>query len=177
MTERVQRACGIPGWMTVAELEWLESQATGKDLVIEIGSWKGRSSVVLAAAGRLVCVDTFIDQKQEGGTGEDLLPEFQAAVAADSDRVTAIRGDVADADFVEALEHSYGGEAAVVFIDASHDEASVRRDIATARRLVGVGGIICGHDYSPAWPGVVAAVNALVPGFQRAGDSIWWRVA
>jgi len=177
MSDRVSRACEVSGWMTITELSWLESQAAGKELVVEIGSWRGRSSVALAAAEKLVCVDTFVDQQQETGTGVDILPDFMAAIGDDSPKVTAIRGDVSDSDFVESLEHTYGGEADVVFIDASHDEASVRRDIATAKRLIKDGGIICGHDFSYAWPGVMAAVIELFPGFQRAGESIWWRVA
>lgn len=177
MTDRVSRACGLRGWMTATELAWLEQKAAGKDLVIEIGSWRGRSSVALAAARKLVCIDTFIDMPAETGSGIDLLPDFLDAIGSDSDHVSAVRGDVADADFVEALEHQYGGEADMVFIDASHDEASVRRDIRTGMRLVKRGGIIAGHDLSPAWPGVVAAVVDLVPGFQKAEDSIWWRIA
>ena len=177
MSDRVPRACAVPGWMTISELLWLEQQAAGKGLVIEIGSWKGRSSVALAAADSLVCVDKFVDQQQETGTGADIMDEFSAAIGEDSSKVTAVRGDVADTEFVEALEHTYGGKADMVFIDASHDEASVRRDIATAKRLVKEGGIICGHDYSYAWPGVMSAVDELVPGFQRAAESIWWRVA
>lgn len=174
MNERVARADRVQGWMTISELSWLVEIAAGKGLVIEIGSWRGRSSVALAAAKRLACVDTFVDQPQETGTGEDILPDFLAAIGDDRDHVSPIRGNVADADFVEALEHEYGGEADMVFIDASHDEASVRRDIRTALRLVKPGGIVCGHDYSPVWPGVVAAVGDLFPGFQRAAESIWW---
>jgi predicted O-methyltransferase YrrM len=174
MSERVKRACGIRGWMTISELSWLEEQASGKNVVIEIGSWRGRSSVALASARSLVCIDTFIDQPQETGSGEDILDDFLAAIDTDSDHVFPIRGDVSDAEFVESIEHDYGGEADIVFIDASHDEASVRRDIKTAMKLVKPGGIVCGHDYSPAWPGVVAAVTALAPGFHRAAESIWW---
>lgn len=163
--------------MTPSELSWLEEQATGKSLVIEIGSWKGRSSVAMAGAERLICIDVFVDRQQETGSGVDILPDFSAAIGDDSVRVTAIRGDVAEPNFVDAIANRYGGEADVVFIDASHDEESVRRDIATAMRLVKAGGIVCGHDYSSAWPGVVAAVNDILPGFQRAGDSIWWSFA
>jgi len=163
--------------MTISELSWLEEQGAGKDLVIEIGSWRGRSSVALAAAKNLVCIDTFVDQPQEEGTGADILADFLTAIDTDADHVTPIRGDVSDADFVEAINREYGGEADFVFIDASHDEASVKRDIKTALKLVKPGGIICGHDYSPAWPGVVTAVTELFPGFRRAAESIWWAQA
>lgn len=175
MTERVARACGIAGWMTVAELEWLEQQASGQSMVIELGSWKGRSSVALSAAGLLICVDTFVDQAQEGGTGDDLMPAFSEAVRPYSSGVIPIRGDIGDEEFSEWLIAEYGGRAGLVFIDASHDEASVRRDIKLATRLAGDEAIICGHDFSPAWPGVMNAVASLMPGFERAADSIWWR--
>lgn len=175
MTDRIVRACGIPGWMTVAELEWLEMMAAPRRLAIELGSWKGRSSVALTAAAALVCVDTFVDQSQEGGTGEDLMPAFQAAVQPYADRVTAIRGDIGDEEFVAGLVERFAASADLVFIDASHDEQSVRRDILLAMQLTADGGVICGHDFSPAWPGVMAAVAALVPGYARVADSIWWR--
>jgi hypothetical protein len=59
-------------------------------------------------------------------------------------------------------------------VDAAHDEASVRRDIALARRLLRPGGLLCGHDYSEFWPGVMAAVDDLVPQASRGPCSIWW---
>lgn len=174
MSERVARASIVQGWMTPAELSWLESTASGKKLAIELGSWHGRSSVALGSARRVICVDTFIDQPQECGTGDDILEDFLYATRHGTDDIVPVRGSLADEAFVESLAFAFAGSADVVFIDASHDEQSVRRDIGIARRLLRPGGILCGHDYSTAWSGVVAAVNDLVPGFQRAADSIWW---
>lgn len=174
MSERVARASIVPGWMTLSELSWLESVASGKDLVIEFGSWRGRSSVALGAARKVICVDLFVDQQQETGTGEDILDDFLHATEWETDDIVPMRGALDDEEFVDALVEGFARSADVVFIDASHDEDSVRRDIEVARKLLKPGGILCGHDYSTAWPGVVAAVNDLAPGHQRAAESIWF---
>jgi predicted O-methyltransferase YrrM len=47
----------------------------------------------------------------------------------------------------------------VVYIDASHDYESVKKDIETWYSKVKSGGIICGDDYTDGWPGVKKAVN------------------
>jgi predicted O-methyltransferase YrrM len=47
----------------------------------------------------------------------------------------------------------------VVYIDASHDYESVKKDIQEWIPKVKSGGIICGDDYTDGWPGVKKAVN------------------
>lgn len=71
-------------------------------------------------------------------------------------------------------------EAHVVFIDAAHDEANVRADIAHWRGRVVSGGELSGHDYQNEYPGVVAAVDAAFAGEVRKGPGDWssvWRVS
>lgn len=172
--DRISRASAVPGWMTPEELRWLESTARGKQLVVEFGSWRGRSSVALAAAVKLVCVDTFVDMPQEDGTGESTYPHFCRSIADDADHVEAIVASLASEATAAMLRKRFGNSADVVFIDASHDEQSVLRDISIAASLVRPGGILCGHDFSPAWPGVVSAVKNNFKDFQRGPGSIWW---
>jgi predicted O-methyltransferase YrrM len=51
----------------------------------------------------------------------------------------------------------------LIFIDAAHDLASVRSDIAHALPLLAPGGLLAFHDYrSPADPDVAVAVDALI---------------
>jgi hypothetical protein len=38
----------IDGWMRPQELQWLAETAIGKQLVIELGSWHGRSTAALS---------------------------------------------------------------------------------------------------------------------------------
>ena len=47
----------------------------------------------------------------------------------------------------------------VVYIDASHDYDSVKKDIETWYPKVKKGGILCGDDYTSGWAGVIKAVD------------------
>jgi hypothetical protein len=49
-----------------------------------------------------------------------------------------------------------------VYIDTNHEYKTTRRELAAARKAVKPGGYICGHDYSPAFPGVIQAVKEFV---------------
>ena len=51
------------------------------------------------------------------------------------------------------------GSLDFVYIDAAHDEASVAEDLEAWSPLVRPGGILAGHDYCDAHPGVIQAVN------------------
>ena len=50
----------------------------------------------------------------------------------------------------------------VVFIDASHDYESAKKDIIAWLPKVRKGGVLCGHDYSLAQFGVIQAVNEVI---------------
>ena len=63
--------------------------------------------------------------------------------------------------------HNYDDEYFdVVYIDASHEYEYVKEDIISWYPKVKNGGVICGDDYHPGWPGVVEAVNEIF------GDSV-----
>ena len=49
-----------------------------------------------------------------------------------------------------------------VFIDANHSYEFVKDDIKHWYPKVKKGGILAGHDYIPAWPGVIQAVNEFI---------------
>lgn len=51
-----------------------------------------------------------------------------------------------------------------VFVDADHSYDGVARDITAWLPKIKPGGVLCGHDFhSVHWPGVVRAVQELVP--------------
>jgi predicted O-methyltransferase YrrM len=162
--------------MSDAELEWLQSHASQKKMVVEFGAWCGRSSIALASAITVLCVDTWqgsAEHASEIAVGLSPWKEWRKNTA-EYRNVAPLRCDLSneqDVSFLERLVSTSGG-ADMVFVDAAHDYDSVMRDIKTARRLLSAGGLLCGHDYSASWPGVVAAVNdSLETRFVH--DSIW----
>ena len=64
----------------------------------------------------------------------------------------------------------------VVFIDARHDYESVAKDIKLWLPKVKMGGVLCGHDYSLNFFGVIEAVNELI-GYDNVSiksDATWF---
>lgn len=176
LNTNVERAAKISGWMSLEELGWLAEQAVTRNIVVEFGAWQGRSSTVLATAKQLLCIDTWAgsaEHQQIIAGGLDIWLEWQHNMK-DYPNVTAHRIDLADKNAVNSLcatIESEGG-ADMVFIDASHDYESVRRDISIAMKMLKPEGLLCGHDYSRHWPGVVKAVDELIPNRELCG-AIW----
>ena len=179
----LEAAFATQGHMSEDELRWLHDTAKDRPLVIEFGSWCGRSSLAMASANRLLCVDTWM-----GSPGEECekdvkegridpwkewLKNIAPARIIGAGTISAAQGDLRSEPFRRALRTVHGHAASMVFIDASHDEASVREDIALARDLLAPAGILCGHDYGGGWTGVKAAVDALVKNPRVVAGTIW----
>ena len=134
----------IEGWMTEGELRWLCETAAKMQSVAEIGCWKGRSTYALCASGcpRVYAIDHF-----QGSA------EHNALIAQGGSPLLAFLGNLRE--FIGGTlqvwecssEHAAAGLPAVdmVFIDGSHDQASVERDIWLWRPKVRK--LIAGHDF------------------------------
>lgn len=182
----VTEACKIDGWMKSAELAWLARAASSCDTVVEVGSWKGRSTKALAktSKGVVYAVDHWKGSSQ---------PEDATASQAEREGADAIYRTFASNLAREISERhvvpirAESGEAVValqrkirfcdmLFIDADHGYESVKRDIKLWSPLVRSGGLLCGHDYHPTWPGVVKAVDEMVPSRSlMMGGTIWFQ--
>jgi hypothetical protein len=113
-------------------------------------------------------------------TGEDVFRSFKQNVRGLSN-VSAVRMTSTDAAAFFADQRL---KFDMVFIDALHTYDALKADILAWRPLLTDGGLLCGHDYHPDFPGVKQAVEELVPGFQLLGGvaegtpnklcSIWW---
>mmetsp|Transcript_16717 Transcript_16717/g.42522 ORF Transcript_16717/g.42522 Transcript_16717/m.42522 type:complete len:467 (+) Transcript_16717:16-1416(+) len=67
----------------------------------------------------------------------------------------------------------------LVFVDGKHTYDHVQRDLHIWARKVKRGGVVCGHDFSPRHPGVVAAVlekRAEMPVSLSLDSTFWWVV-
>ena len=73
----ITNALKVPGWMWQHELQWLADQATRYSKIVEIGSWRGRSTRALAdnTPGTVTAVDGFVgspfDTELSGGNFAD----------------------------------------------------------------------------------------------------------
>jgi SAM-dependent methyltransferase len=174
------RACD--GWMADDELIWLAEHAQSCQTIIEVGCWKGRSTLALSdnTPGIVWAVDHWQGTPGDAHLAEverlggphglyrTFLANMDGRIETEKVRPMRVASDVAASYF---QSHS----ADLVFIDAGHVYADVKRDIETYRPLVKPGGILCGHDYAcPSHIGVTHAVDELFPNVNRAGLSIWW---
>lgn len=181
----------IPGWMSREELTWLTERAAHSTRIIEIGSWKGRSTKALAGAtsGVVYAIDHWMGQSTNnvhGGRGatnveldvkgsEAVYAEFCSNLKSEiaSSKVVVIRASSMDAvQIFKSL--SEDKKADMVFIDADHDYDRVKDDIKSYQPLLSPGALLCGHDYGNlAWPGVKQAVQELLHGHQNGPGTLW----
>jgi predicted O-methyltransferase YrrM len=166
---------GIEGFTKASELAALAEIAAGMPdgaTVVEIGSWKGRSTVAIASAlppgATLRAVDTFGGDPAWDRFGEidqqSVLGEFRRSTAAFAN-VSATVGRS-----VETARTIADGTLDWVFIDALHDFRNVLRDIRAWAPKLRPGGLLSGHDYGRA--GVTDAVRVLLGDVETVG-SIW----
>jgi predicted O-methyltransferase YrrM len=126
------------GWLTEDEARELRRLAKGKT-VLELGAWKGRSTVAMAGVAKyVVSVDRHQGIEEEGGS--DSLPDYLksvrilsnvAIVVADFSRFCPLLCDYFD----------------LAFVDGDHDTESVARDTLTALDHVSPSGILAFHDW------------------------------
>ena len=109
--------------------------------------------------------------------GGFISPESQAERRARFMRVLAKhsgRVHLIEKDSVEAAAEVADGCLDLVFIDADHSYEGCKADIIAWRPKLKPGGWLMGHDYCPqSFPGVVQAVDELVPGAKIDVDFVW----
>src|SRR4029077_6676495 len=88
-------------------------------------------------------------------------------------KVVPIRADSGEAVGILSRMLSGRGLSDMVFIDAEHSYEAVATDMVNYNPLLRSGGILSGHDYSVAFPGVMKAVEELVPNWKIGSGSIW----
>jgi predicted O-methyltransferase YrrM len=161
----IARAEQIEGWMGHDELIWLATQARTRKVIVELGSHCGRSTRAFAdnlpEGGRIYAVDTWEDL--------GILDRFEANLAdhISAGSVIPLRADGAIA------ARSLRVKADLIFIDALHDEASIRADILNWQPVLAEGGLLCGHDYSDTFPDVIKVVDELLIARQPPNTGIW----
>ena len=151
--------------------------------IVEVGSWKGKSTAYLGVevinSGKdikVVAVDTWLGSPNEDvhqndpavkqGQLYDLFVDNMAPINKSKQVVMWLR-----ADSVEASKDFGNGSIDCIFIDASHDYESVKKDITAYLPKVKSGGVLAGHDWS--WHGVRKAVQELLPNAAPTNEDCW----
>ena len=185
----IARALQIDGWMDEFELDWLARQAKTKSLIVEVGSYKGRSTRALAdnADGVVYAFDDWHGPRERlYVNGEEIYPDFSTLFTefqlnlADhltDYKVKIIQGNHGDTSVIppEFLRGHLEERPDMVFIDGSHDYDQVKRDLLIWRARLRPGGLMCGHDSS--WTDVFRAVNEIYPNqWEQVPLTDIWRV-
>lgn len=160
-----------PGWLNEVEADALR-HAAARARVLELGSWKGRSTVVMAQTAQVVvAVDS-----HKGIPGHEgiewiegpSLKEFLANVAP-FDNIIPVVGDWHDIAWMWRAE-SFG----LVFVDGWHDRASTKRDLLLAQRLSC--DLIACHDWDLDEVREGARDAGLGDPYATAGSIVIWDV-
>jgi hypothetical protein len=153
---------GVPlhGWLDRGTARLLCSAGNQHTkVIIELGSWLGRSALLLAGAyprATIYCIDIWRGYA-------DAMPEKEAPLLYDAflehtwphrGRIIPIRSDTVEG--MRGLARS-GVKADVVYIDADHSTEGCLRDLRTAFELFG-GAKLVGDDWR--WPTVRKAVRS-----------------
>ncbi|MFT4553013.1 MAG: putative O-methyltransferase YrrM [Chlamydiales bacterium] len=159
----------IPGFMSIPDLEVLEQlaqQVPAKGIIVEIGSFMGRSSWTLAkscdSSVQVHCVDpwpkyTLTDEDLESMAGytEGLKLEFSTFKknVQDCPNITAIEGCSTEVEWPEDKLID------LLFIDGDHESPGVENDMECWFKRLKPEGILVGHDFNLAsFPDVCRAV-------------------
>ena len=158
--EVIAFASTIPGWMEPEELSWLYDTATTMDSVLEIGSFAGRSTLVLchACPGQVISVDSYFPPEKEL---QHMMAKKDIKAMFDF-HLQNFLGTKLTQHRIESLWASkipdIPAKIDMIFVDGGHDFVSVWRDLCNwAHRAAK---IICGHDYDVrGYPDVKRAVD------------------
>ena len=158
-------------------------------LTIDVGVWKGRSSIWLAHRlrdmkidGAVLSVDTFLGSPEHWLTKDSPLafPSLRARYGMPRlywQFLSNVRHYEAT-DWIVPLPQTSGNaavilrtlgvRAGIIHIDAAHEYDAVLADAVAFWDVLEPGGALVGDDYAPGWPGVVEAAHTFS---KRVGET------
>jgi MMP 1-O-methyltransferase len=147
-----QRAALVDGWLSDAQgraLFQAAAKTAGRGAIVEIGSWKGRSTTWLASGARLAghrvyAIDPHRHSREypEADTLDEFLGNLARNGLADVVEPLVMTSEEAAARITAPVE--------LLFIDGDHSYAAVRRDAELWLPRLIEGGTVMFHDVATA---------------------------
>lgn len=137
---------------------WLDKPLMGAEIGVKEGRFITHLLTVFPDL-KMYAVDPWENQPNHnedyiGWNWNTIYNEYQQRTKKMRDRVIELR------EFSETAASKVPDKSLdFVFIDAQHDYYSVKKDIELWEPKVKPGGLLCGHDYEPNFPGVIQAVD------------------
>jgi predicted O-methyltransferase YrrM len=169
VADAIEAVDGVDGWLSEGQVRRL-FDAAGRvpdgGRIVEIGSFRGRSTIVLALGSSPAVEVVAIDPHAGNDRGPQEIRGYEAEAEDDHrvfeanleragvlDRVTVVRKFSGDA------HHDVHGEIDLLWVDGAHRFGPARADLRDWGRRVKAGGALCIHD---SWSsiGVTLAILA-----------------
>jgi predicted O-methyltransferase YrrM len=174
MEEQLYYDNDIGGWMTQQEMIYLLNAAKKMESIVEIGSWKGKSTHALLTGckrGIVHAIDHFKGSPSDGYAHQEAFDDPESVYMQFLGNVGHFPNlKVHKSSSEDAAKEFEDMSIDMVFIDAEHTYDAVKKDIELwfpkCKKL------ICGHDYN--FPTVKEAVLTFFPEeVIRVHGSIW----
>jgi predicted O-methyltransferase YrrM len=180
----------VEGWMTDAQAEMLWTSAAGLAggaRIVEIGSYHGRSAIVLARACADTASVTAIDPHAGNDRGPQQIDGTRDEGEADHQQFLSNLRDAGVLDHVRHVRLPSGdalgeveGDIDLLYVDGAHRYAPARDDIARWGDRVRPGGLLLIHDAFSSVGVTLAQARLLFFGSRfeylgRAGSMVRYR--
>lgn len=158
-------------------------EASDGSVFVELGCWKGKSSVflgaeVLASGKRIELhfVDHWGGSNEEEHLSDPRLGDIFEIFLSNISRLDGLRWNVHCRDTVSASHGFEDSSIDFIWVDAGHAYGEVLEDIRAWWPKLKVGGVMGGDDYP--MDGVKSAVKEIFPRHEvgSEGGWQWWRV-
>lgn len=178
----------IHGWFMAKQL-YADAVAGAQDgdIFVEIGAWKGRSAAFMAVeiinSGKAITFnvidhwkgsdhpDHHFDPDVVGGTLFDTFKRNLSPINEHNRRGLILNPIRLPSQ--TAVHQFTDNSLTFVFIDGEHDYENVKADIAAWKAKVRPGGVLAGDDYGNHFPGVIQAVDEMLPERVLLNWPIW----
>lgn len=156
LEELTAAVAAVEGWMSPDQAERLYSAAAATrpgEQIVEIGSFRGRSTIVLAGGSPDGVGVVAIDPHAGNDRGPQEFEGYEAEASEDHDVFNANLAAAGVADrvrhvrkFSDAAHGDVEGEIDVLYIDGAHRFAPARKDVREWGARVRPGGTMLIHD-------------------------------